>query len=231
MENTPPNDNTPQNDGKGGGDNRHFTVDELIFATNIALNNANHPEIEPTLIKRGYTTVVIDAAKLKVKNLQELDEKQKKEYSEQYNATETYNKDWAEVKVIYAEHVELGRIVFKNDFKNYMQLGLQGDRKHSFSGFMHQAKLYYNNALDSQEIMDGLNTKGITKKELEDTLALIEQVEKEKFNQKKETGEAQQATKVRDAAFDEMHEWYFDLKRVATKALLSKPALLKILGF
>ena len=71
MENTPPNDNTPKDDGKGGGDNRHFTVDELIYATNIVLNNANHPEIEPTLTKRGYTTVVIDAAKLKVKNLQE----------------------------------------------------------------------------------------------------------------------------------------------------------------
>lgn len=231
MENKNPNDNTPQNDGKGGSDNRHLTVDELIFATNNVLNNANHPEIEPTFTKRGYTAAVIDDAKLQVKNLQELDQNQKKEYAEQYEATETYNKDWAEVKVIYAEHVEIGRIVFKNDLKNYMQLGLQGDRKNSFSGFMQQAKLYYNNALESQEIMDGLKTKGISKKELEDTLALIEQVEKEKFKQKKETGEAQQATKMRDAAFDDLNEWYFDLKRIATKAFLSKPALLKILGF
>jgi hypothetical protein len=33
--------------------------------------------------------------------------------------------------------------------------------------------------------MDGLNTKGISKKELEDTLALIEKVEKEKFTLKR----------------------------------------------
>jgi len=165
-----------------------------------------------------------------VDSLQLLNEKQKKEYGEQYEATKTYTNDWNELQIIYSEHVELGRIVFKNDLQNYVQLGLQGERKRSFSGFSQQAKQYYNNALKDLLVMDALSKKGITKTELEDTLVLIDKVEKEKFDQRKETGEAQQATKNRDLALDALSEWFGDFKRIALKVFWGKPQLLKILG-
>ena len=78
--------------------------------------------------------------------------------------------------------------------------------------------------------MDALSKKGISKTELEDTLVLIDKVEKEKFDQRKETGEAQQATKNRDVALDTLSEWFGDFKRIALKVFLGKPQLLKILG-
>lgn len=228
---TPPNDKTPNPNDNGGNDNYHLTLAELILATNTATSNADHAEIAPLLLKRGYAPADIAAGKTLVNKVQTLDEKQKKEYAEQYQATETYTKDWNELKGIYSEHVELARIAFENDVQNYFQLGLQGRRKESFSGYMHQAKQFYNNALKDQVVMDALSKKGISKKELEDTLVLIEKVEEEKNKQSKETGEARQATKDRDAAHDELSEWFGEYKRVATVALASKPALLKILGF
>jgi len=231
METPPPNDKTPNPNDNEGNDSYHITLDELILAANTAINNADHAEIAPLLLKRGYAPADIAAGKTLVDNVQTLDEKQKKEYSEQYQATETYNKDWNELKLMYSEHVELARIAFENDLHNYVQLGLQGRRKESFSGYMQQAKQYYNNALKDQAVMDVLSKKGISKKELEDTLVLIEKVEKEKYAQQKETGEAQQATKVRDAAHDDLGKWFGEFKRVAIVALSSKPVLAKILGF
>jgi len=231
MENTPPNNPNPNPENNGGGDNYHLTLDQLIFAANLAINNASHPEIAPLLQKRGYSPNDMANAKKLVENLQTLDQKQKKEYAEQYEATETYQKDWNQLKVMYSEHVELARIAFENDVQNYFQLGLQGKRKDSFSGYIQQAKQYYNNALKDEVVMEALSKKGISKSELEDALKMIEKVEEEKNKQSKETGEARQATKDRDAALDELGKWYGTFKRVATVALASKPTLLRILGF
>lgn len=220
----------PQNVPKVTSDNYRLTIDELILAARTIINNSTHVEIAPLLLKRGYAPLDMNNAKLMVDSLQLLDEKQKKEYGEQYEATKTYTNDWNELQIIYSEHVELGRIVFKNDLQNYVQLGLQGERKRSFSGFAQQAKQYYNNALKDVLVMDALSKKGISKTELEDTLVLIDKVEKEKFDQRKETGEAQQATKNRDVALDTLSEWFGDFKRIALKIFLGKPQLLKILG-
>jgi len=220
----------PQNVPKVTSDNYRLTIDELILAASTIINNSTHAEIAPLLSKRGYTPLDMSNAKMMVDSLQLLNEKQKKEYGEQYEATKTYTNDWNELQIIYSEHVELGRIVFKNDLQNYVQLGLQGERKRSFSGFSQQAKQYYNNALKDLLVMDALSKKGITKTELEDTLVLIDKVEKEKFDQRKETGEAQQATKNRDLALDALSEWFGDFKRIALKVFWGKPQLLKILG-
>lgn len=223
------NTNETPNNGRSKSD--YVTIDEFILLINTALNNASHPEIEPLLTKRGYTSANIAGIKPMVASLEALHQTQKKEYSEQYEATETYNNDWKQLKAIYAEHVELARIVFENDVSNFVQLGLNGRRKDSFSGYMQQAKLFYANAIKSQPILDKLATKGITTKELEDAETLIKQVEDEKFNQNKEAGEAQQATKQRDEAYDKLAKWYSEFKRTAIIALSSKPQLGVVLGF
>lgn len=223
------NTNETPNNGRSKSD--YVTIDEFILLINTALNNANHPEIEPLLTKRGYTSANIAGIKPMVASLEALNQKQKKEYSEQYKATDTYNTNWKLLKTIYAEHVELARIVLENDVSNFVQLGLNGRRKDSFSGYMQQAKLFYGNAIKSQPILDKLATKGITRKELEDAETLIKQVEDEKFNQNKEAGEAQQATKERDEAYDKLAKWYSEFKRTAIVALSSKPQLGVVLGF
>lgn len=222
------NNETPNNDGSK---NNYVNIDAFILAVNTALNNANHPEIEPLLTKRGYNPDSIATAKPMVANLETLHQKQKLEYGEQYEATQTYNKDWDKLNAIYAEHVELARIIFDNDLNNYIQLGLKGKRKQSFSGYMQQAKLFYVNALKDPNVTKKLAQKGIELSELKETQLLIEQVETEKYKQNKETGEAQQATKDRDEAYDSLTEWYSEFKRTAIVALSSKPQLGVILGF
>jgi hypothetical protein len=211
--------------------NYYQSIDQLILAINTALSNANHPEIAPLLDKRGYKATDIEAAKTLVANLQTLQQKQKKEYGEQYEATEKFNKHWDELHQTYAVHVELARIAFDNDTHNYAQLGLKGQRKTSFSGYIQQARLFYSNGLADKAVLTKLAEKGIAKSEMDGTLALIDNLEKEKYIQTKETGEAQQATKERDAALDKVSEWFGAFKRTAQVALIGKPQLTEILGF
>jgi len=222
------NNETPTN---GGSKSIYVSIDAFILAINTALNNAGHPDLEPLLTKRGYPKKTLDEVKPKVANLETLNQNQKKEYSEQYEATQTYIKDWNTLKDIYSSHVELARIVFEKDIQNYVLLGLQGKRKQSFSGYTQQAKLFYTNALKSKPVIEKLELKGVTEDELTETLTLISKVEVEKYNQNKEAGEAQQATKERDAACDLLDEWFSEFKRTVMVDLSNKPELARILGF
>lgn len=211
--------------------NTYISFDKFITAITIALANANHLEIEPLLTKRGYDPASIDTAKLMLTNLETLQEKQKVKYAEQFGATKTYSKDWGVLRTLYAEHVALARIVFNKDLHNYIQLGLKGIRKRDFSGYIQQAKLFYANAIKDQHVLDLLANKGITKKELEDTNALISQVEEKKYKQNKLAGKAQQATKERNEAYKELAKWFGNFKSTAKVAISSKPLLGVILGF
>jgi hypothetical protein len=229
MENNPSNNS--ENPTNGNGKSYYQNIDAFILSVSTALNNAIHPDIYPLLLKRGYKEEDLDNAKKLVSNLESLHQNQKKEYAEQYEATQVYNTDWIKLNKIYADHLVLARIVFENDINNYVQLGLQGKRNRSFSGYMQQVKLFYNNALNSKEIIEKLATKGITESELKETQTLVLEVEKEKYEQNKETGEAQQATKNRDAALDELSKWFGEFKRTLMVDIANKPELGKIIGF
>ena len=89
---------------------------------------------------------------------------------------------------------------------------------------------FYANALDSNDIQAGLARFGVTTENLQQTQALVNDVEKKHNIQLQEKGEAQQATKVRDEAFDTMQEWMSDFVAVARIALEDSPQYLEVLG-
>ena len=58
----------------------------------------------------------------------------------------------------------------------------------------------------------------------------MDQVAAKNLQQKKEIGEAQNATEARDKKFDELAKWVSDLRAVARVALTDSPQQLEKLG-
>ena len=71
---------------------------------------------------------------------------------------------------------------------------------------------------------------GYSKEKLEQESALVSQVVAKHLEQKKEIGEAQEATEVRDKTLDKLAQWISDFRAVAKVALEENPQQLEKLG-
>ncbi len=95
---------------------------------------------------------------------------------------------------------------------------------------MAQSNQFYINAIADADILAKLNNFGITQAKLEQGKQLVQEVEAANAAQKKEMGEAQQATLDRDNAIDVLNSWLSDFVAIARIALEDRPQLLEKMG-
>ncbi len=207
------------------------SIDSFLNRARVSINNAlSTPQIQQYLKEYGYTPEKIQTGKTLYETALAAQQKQRQEYGEQISATEALNRLWEEAQTSYMRCVKIARIAFKNNPGIATQLAINGTRKRNFSGWLLQAKQFYINALGNPEILKGLAEYGITKAKLQGCQKQMEIVETANLTQEKEKGEAQNATKIRDRAMDELNEWSSDFIAIARIALEEEPQLLESLG-
>lgn len=89
---------------------------------------------------------------------------------------------------------------------------------------------FYTNLAGNEEWLAKMATYGVTAEKLTAGQALVKEVEEALNKQKTEMGEAQEATRMRDRAADELKGWYSDFIAIARIALEDKPQYLEMLG-
>jgi hypothetical protein len=222
---------TTPTSNSGGNNNEYIDIDNYLSQCETALTNALLDEIAPKLAARGYDATEIADKLAEVAVIRDLNENQKKEYGEQYQATADYTNAENTLHSNYIDHLDIARIVFKKDFAAQAALGLNSKRKITQSGYQAQALLFYNNALKNADYKAALAKRGITEAELTTHQTNFKALSDLQANQRKETGEAQAATKLRDAALHEFEEWMSDFKEIAIIALKDSPQLREQLGW
>lgn len=190
----------------------------------------NQAELASPLAEYGYTEDKLKAGNALYKTAQELQNKQKKEYGDQYGATYELNVAKAGANATYMKHLKIARVVFGRNPGVSEALQLAGTRSRTFSGWLSQAKTLYANALEFARVLDALGEFGITKNKLQAAQVLITDCESKYNKQLKEKGEAQTATRVRDKALDTLDRWVSDFVAIFRIALESNPQYLEMLG-
>jgi len=221
--NTPPTAPKPQNN--------YQDIVSYLSASKTALTNAAFPNIAPKLAAIGYTAAEITAKLQEIATLEALNEAQKKEYGEQYEATATYTATENALHTTYINNLTIARVVFKNDVAAQVALALNGERKKSKSGYQAQALQFYNGVLLNANYKTILAVRGITEAIVTSQKTGFEGLSNLEAKQKKETGEAQAATRKRDAALDIFEDWMSDFKAMAIVALSDTPQLREQLGW
>ena len=208
------------------------SIDARLLAAQVAIDNAlGDSGILTALTTYGYNTTKINAGKTLLTSAQELFNKQKVEYGEQYEASEKVEKAWDEADKAYMKAIKVARVALKDNVKAQASLMLSGERKRTLSGWLEQADAFYTNLIKDTDLMNKMSEYGYNATKLNNELALVKSVKDVNLEQEKEKGEAQDATKKRDAKMDELDRWMSDFKEIAFVALDENPQWLEKLGF
>lgn len=206
-------------------------IDELISKSGVAINNGkNQPALAALLLEYGYTPERLATGESLWSVANSLNNTQQKENGEQLAATEALNQSIEAANAVYIPHLKVARIVFRDDINYWAQLALKGKRKQSLSGWLGQTKVFYTNVLNDEPALEKMAIFGQTREKLEAAWQLVLKVEENLAIRKKEMGEAQDATKARDKAIDDLQEWYSDYIEIARLALSGQPQYLEMMG-
>lgn len=210
---------------------KNNTIDERMLSAQVSIDNAlSNADIKEAMALFGYDEPKLLEGKALLDDALSKHSIQKKEYGEQYEATDSLDVALTEANLNYMRHIKVARVALKADRGAAQSLDLDGRRKQSYSGWISQARLFYTNAAADKSISNELAKFGINSKALKTGLTTVGVVEDLLATQLKEKGEAQEATKVRDDAFDLLYEWVGDFKTIAKIALEDQSQKLEMLG-
>ncbi len=197
--------------GKSASRNKYVSAEELIAKMKIAFTNAKDPDLLPELETVGITEAMLDNYLTEITTLEQLSQDQKREYGEQYAETDRYNLKKAEIDALFTRHRNLAKIAFKGDRQANTTLGMDNPKKVAFAPWFQQVSNFYAQILANPDFKTKADAVNIKEADITAMQNALQEVSEIKNSQKKELGEAQRATDIRDAAIDDLYPKYTQL--------------------
>ena len=197
--------------GKSASRNQYVSAEELIAKMKIAFTNAKDPDLLPELETVGITEAMLDANLAEITNLENLSQIQKREYGEQYAETDRFNLKKSEIDTLFTRHRNLAKIAFKGDRQANTTLGIDAGRKQAFAPWFQLVSNFYAQILANPDFKTKAEAVNIKEADITAMQTALEEISAVKNSQKKELGEAQRATDIRDAAIDLLYPKYTQL--------------------
>lgn len=209
--------------------NIYVSIDEWIIKMKITFSNAALPEIASAMQTVGYTPEKINAMKVKLQTLEDLNQKRTKEYADKLSATSELDLKRNAVDLLYSAHRKLAKILFKSNIQVQAVLQLNDAKPLAYAAWSQQAVGFYAQISSTPNLQAQVATVGINAAIVSEQKQALVDLQLLKDNQLKEDAEAQAATDARDRAFDELHPLYTDYLQYA-KVLLADNQALEAIG-
>lgn len=204
---------------------------DVLMRARVGLTNARDvPEMQAALAPFGYDAARLDAGLALAAAAEAASEQQDRAYARRRNATSAARKAGAAFRATYIRHVKLARVAFKPGSDGYLLLGLRGDRPDATPALLAQARAFYQTLLDTPDLLAQTALLSLGEAAANAALALADALDAARTAQQKERGEAQRATRTRNAAISELRGFWADFVTVAKIALEDQPQAREILG-
>lgn len=202
-----------------------------LQAYGVAISNVlTEKDLQAPLAEYGYEIEVVKEGEALHAEAENLMRSQVKEYDEQYIATDEFNAAWKEAKKLYKNDLKFAKLALRKTVGAADKLHFGGKRKVSFTGWYEQALAFYTVLRAESAYLQKLARFKITDEKLAENETEVRNCLLLLKKQDKEQGEAQQATKERDAAFEEISDWYDEFETVAKIAFTETPQLMEKMG-
>jgi|HigsolmetaAR202D_1030399.scaffolds.fasta_scaffold00093_25 hypothetical protein len=206
-------------------------IAEKLAEAQLFLNNASQdPFIAECLAAFGYDTARINQGFQLYQHALEATRVHEREYARQYAARDQFLEARRQLEEKHRPLLKIARIAFQDDRAADQLLHLSGRRKREFALWLNQLHAFYSNVQQNNQLLEGLGEFNVTHGQIEEVVELLRAVEETWYGYEREKGNAQAATKARDAAVAELNTWMRNARPIARIAVAEQPQLLEKLG-
>lgn len=211
--------------------NKSRKLSDVIQQQRLLINNSlSDSIIAERMAQYGYTAEVLQQGKAILTEAETLYQQQKKEYGEYYEAKSDFSNASDSFHNDYIRDLKFARIAFINKPATLDKIAASGLRYISISKYIEQAKTFYKSFVDDENLVTAMSKFGYTLEQFQNQYNAIENFNNLIETKAKEQGDAQQATKTRDAKMDELLEWSSIYRKVAFLAFEDDAQYLEKLG-
>lgn len=208
-----------------------LTESQFLERTRTALTNSEtNNEIKTALADYGMTSEKIVEGKKVYENTKDVFEHSENEKAETEIASGVYKKSFSELEVFFKRHRKQTSIFFKKNPEILVTLGVKGRLPSTYSGFFEKVSQFYGGIKKNPAIQTEMKKIKITSPVVAEGLKMLDNLLANRAEFDREMGESQDATKSKNAAFEQLEEWMDDFDSIAKVALFDRPQLLEALG-
>ncbi len=185
------------------------------------------PAVQKALNKVGFSKADVLQGRALLEEARLLDAAQRKEYGDQYQATDELTRAREQAHTQYMKHLEVARFALKEQRGHWNTLELNGARKDDLFGWLAQAHTFYSNVALVKDILAQYH---LPEAELQQGESMIDAVIAAYTVRQKEGNEAQAATIQRNEAMKKLSAWMSRFTQTARLAFANDATALKGLG-
>lgn len=154
----------------------------------------------------------------------------KKEYQEQSLAFDVFYETKNECTATYNRIRRIIKMASRSDKNLQNRLKINVSTEYAIEEWIKQTLEFYNLVLNETDFLISLAKYGITSEKLTQDKQAIETLKSLRNEAMSEKGQAQEATRLRNAKMEELEDYCYELKTIATIALEDNAQLLEALG-
>lgn len=206
------------------------SIAETLEKQRVLIFNSRKPEIAPLLETLGVDSAYLDNRETLYNEVINLLENQKKEQQEESLAYDNFYEAKSDCEEKYKRNRKIIKMASRSDKNLQDRIKIYVRRERNIEEWLKQTIEFYNLVLNESDFLNSFSRFGITTDKLTEDKQAIESLKSLRNEAMSEKGQSQEATRLRNAKMEELEDYCYELKTLATIALEDQPQLLEELG-
>lgn len=206
------------------------TLAEKFKEQRLLIFNSSKPEILSLLESYGINTEYLAGGESLYNDVHGLTETQKREQQEESLAFDTFYESKEECENKLRKTQKIVKMASRTDTNLQDRLKLGATKQRKIEEWVKQSIEFYDLVLNESEFLTRISRFGLTAEKLAEEKKEIEALKDLRNQAMSEKGQAQEATRLRNKKMEELDDYCYELKTLATIALEDSPQLLEELG-
>lgn len=206
------------------------TIAQTLEQQRVLIFNSSKPEVASLLEVFGIDSKYRKKGELLYNEVIQLAETQKKEQQEESLSFDNFYESKTECGVNHKRNRKIIKMVSRSDRNLQNRIKLYVPKEYAIEEWFKQVIEFYNLVLNESGLMNLLSKFGVTKEKLTADKVAVESLKPLRNEAMSEKGQAQEATRLRNAKMEELEDYCYELRTIATIALENNIQLLEALG-